>query len=148
MGMAPKVGIRAAANFIILLVAGVVILGSMLIVAGMLGHFLLGFALMLVFALIMYFTQGAGISGPWILLTLLVLFGVGYGAQNFMASTIGYDPGQAMYISGMSAIKLGTVGYTMSDSEFSMISGFAVIVFIVVLAMVGMFYSQAKHGRR
>jgi hypothetical protein len=138
---------RRAANFILLSIAGIVVLAAMLIVAGMLGRFLLGITLVLIFAVVVYAGQGLGISGPWVLLTMVVLFLMGYGAQNYMMSTImGFDPISAGYTTGMTAIKLDTVGFGWSDSTFSMVLGFIVIVVIVILAMAGML-AQARRKR-
>lgn len=137
---------RRAANFILILIAGVVLLSAMLIVAGMLGRFLLGIVLVLLFATIVYAGQGLGIEGPWVLLTMVVLFIMGFGFQNYMmASIMGFDPISAGYTTGLSAIKLSTVG-DWSDSTFSMALGFIVIIAIVALAMAGMLMqARRKH---
>ena len=139
--------IRRAANFILLFIAGIVVLSAMLVVAGMLGRFLLGITLVLLFAIIVYAGQGLGISGPWVLLTMVVLFLLGFGAQNYMMTSImGFDPIQTGYTTGMTAIKLDTLGYQVSDSTFSMILGFSVIIILVVAAMLGVvMQTRRKH---
>lgn len=136
---------RRAANFILLSVAGIIVLGGMLIVAGLLGRFLLGIVLVLLFAVIVYAGQGMGLSGPWVLLTMVVLFVLGFGAQNYlMASIMGFDPIQTGYTTGLAAIKLGSVGYQVSDSTFSAVLGFMVIVIVVILAMAGLFMQTRR----
>lgn len=147
MGMSPKVGIRAAANFIIISITLIVVLAGMLIAANMLGAFLLPLVLVGLFLLAVYFTGGFGMTGWQIIIGIIIMFAFGYGAHAFLGSTIGYDPLETGYATGLSAIKLSTSEFGLTDATFSAVLGFIVIIIVVVFAMVGL-AMQARKGRR
>jgi len=146
MGMPPG-SIRRSANLVLLFLVIILALGGMLIAASLLGPFLLAFALVFMFLAAVYFTGGLGMTGWQIIAGILIFFAVGFGIHTVMGSVIGYDPVQTGYTSTLATVKLGTVGYSLSDSDFSMWLGFGAIFAVVLLAFVGLFYSQ-MHRRR
>ncbi len=125
--------IRRSANLVLLFLVVVGFIIGSLIVVSMLGAFLLPLTFVFVFLLIIYFTGGTGFSGPQIILGIIVLFMFGYGAHLFLGSTI-----------NLSTIKLSTVGYSISDSEFNTVLGFIAIITVVALAFAGLFVSAQK----
>lgn len=137
---------QKAANFIIILLIVVGLIVGLVVAVGALGKFLLPIALVVCFLILMSAIGPSNVP-PWLLLAGIPLtFLFGWGAQAFLGSVVGYDPIETGYATGLSTIKLGVVGYTMSDSDFSMILGFAVILILVVVAMFGVF-AQTRRKR-
>jgi hypothetical protein len=138
---------QAVASFILIAIAGLIVLAGILIAASMLGAFLLPLVLVGLFLLAVFFTKGLNMSGWQILIAIPLLFMFGYGVHLFLGSTIGYDPVDIGYMTGLSVLKLSTVGPDWSDSTYNMILGFSVIFALVIVAILGMFRSQMRRKR-
>jgi hypothetical protein len=133
--------IRKAANFIIILLVVVGIIVGLVVAVGALGRFLLPIALVVAFIILMSAIGPSNVP-PWVLVGGIPLtFIFGWAAQTFMGSVIGYDPGVAT----LSAFRLDTVGYAVSDSDFSMFLGFAVILILVIAGVLGVVMKARKH---
>lgn len=139
MSMGPA---RRSANLVLLMLVSFAVIAGIFVVVGLLGMFLLPFALVALF-LIAISLSGGGLSGPQLIGGILIFFTLGLGLHFVLGSTIGYDPAQTGY---MSAVALDSVNMGVSDSTFSLILGFVVIAVIVALAFTG-FFMQAKHRR-
>jgi len=138
--------VRHAANLMLLLIFGIVVLGGMLIVAGMLGFWLLPLTFVFIFMLAVYFTGGQGMTGTMIIGGIMVLFLFGLGLKLVLGSVIGFDPFEQSYISTLASVKLATVGGTVSDGLFSQILGIMALVVILIITALG-FLVQTRRRR-
>ena len=134
--------VRMATSLVLLLFVAISAIAGLLVVVGMLGAFLLPLTLIFLFLLAVYFTGGAGMSGVTIIGGIVVLFLFGYGMHLFLGSTIGYDPIQSSYISGLTAIRLSPLGFNLNDSEFSALLGFVAILAVIAFAFAGLFFQM------
>jgi hypothetical protein len=138
---------RKAVSFIIILLVVIGVIVGLVVAVGALGHFLLPIALVIGFIVLMSAIGPSNVP-PWVLVGGIPLtFIFGWGAQAFLGSIIGYDPIAIGYATGLSAFKLSTVGFELSDSTFSAILGFIVIIAVVILAMAGLFAQQMRRKR-
>jgi len=140
--------IRRSANLLLLLVVTVLALGGMLIVVGLLGAFLLPLTFVFFWLVIIYFIGADRISGVLALGGLIVVFLFGYGVHVFLGSTLGYDPAQAGYTAGLTAVRLSPLGFNLSDSEFSTLLGFIVIFAVIVFAFAGLLMQMKARRTR
>jgi hypothetical protein len=123
-------------NFALVFIVIIGVIIGAFVVVGLLGRFLLGFGLALLFLIAVAATRGYGMSGTSIIAGLLIFFVLGTGLQFVTGSTI-----QTTY---ESAIALDSVSLGVSDSTFSAFLGFGAIIVVVALAMLGLFMSARR----